>query len=201
MDVSNYQATGRRRRKENNFVMIQNSMFEDNRLSWKAKGLLGYMLSRPDNWIIRTSDLIKRSTDGERAVKSAIKELKETGYLVIHKLKNNKGQFIGADWVYDDVPFSCQTESAILQPVENARVENAEVENSTNINNTDFNNTNLKKNNNTKRTKNKRKAIRKELVPDWLEEIKLDTKSTEQKIITDKEFEEWKRNKKYRISI
>lgn len=53
----------------------------DARLSWKAKGLAAYLLSKPPGWKIWTSDLIARSTDGRDAVLSGLAELEQCGYL------------------------------------------------------------------------------------------------------------------------
>lgn len=53
----------------------------DPRLSWKAKGLAAYLLSKPKGWRIWTADLIKRSTDGRDAVLSGLAELEAQGYL------------------------------------------------------------------------------------------------------------------------
>ena len=47
-----------RKRKKNGFTQVSNAMLEDTRLSWRAKGLLCYMLSRPDNWKINKTDLV-----------------------------------------------------------------------------------------------------------------------------------------------
>jgi hypothetical protein len=133
-------------------------MFEDNRISYKAKGLLGYMLSRPDNWKIVMQDLINRSTDGETSVKSAIKELKNAGYLSIKRLRNEKGEFQGsAIWEYDDIPLEPQgidpkVENPLMDNqkektplmdnplMDNPLVENHPYINNTNCNNTDINN-------------------------------------------------------------
>jgi len=67
---------------ENPFVMMDKRPIENDNLSWKAKGLLSYLLSRPDDWTVRMGDLVKRSTDGEYATRAAIKELIEAGHLV-----------------------------------------------------------------------------------------------------------------------
>ncbi len=34
---------------QNNFVMMDKTFLEDTRLSFKAKGILAYLLSKPDN--------------------------------------------------------------------------------------------------------------------------------------------------------
>ena len=140
--------TGRRRQGKVKFVQIQNSMFEDDRIGWKAKGLLGYLLSRPDGWKVNVSDLIKRSTDGEKSVRAGIKEIREFGYLAFHKIKNDKGQFVATVWEYDDVPFVEEIQEPKTHVPKNGMWKNGNVENGhsekgVHISNTDFSNTDL----------------------------------------------------------
>lgn len=84
-------------KRDNPFVQIDKTVFEDNRLSWKAKGLIGYLLSKPDDWQTYVKDLEKRSKDGKDSVNSGLEELEQYGYLVREK-KRNKGRFDG--WEY-----------------------------------------------------------------------------------------------------
>jgi hypothetical protein len=80
----------------NPYVMIDRRVAEDAALSWKAKGLMSYLLSRPDNWQVRIDDLIKRSADGETAVRSALRELEAHGYIVRERLTEpQSGRFAG----------------------------------------------------------------------------------------------------------
>ena len=95
-------------KRTNPYVMIDTSVAEDIRLTWKAKGLMLYFLSRPDNWEIRRSDLVKRSTDGIDSIKSAIRELIDTGYLTLESFRDDKGKII--KWVYSVF------ETPIIQP-------------------------------------------------------------------------------------
>jgi len=84
--------------KKNPYVIMDKRIFENDALSWKAKGLLGYLLSRPDDWTVILTDLEKRSADGKHAVRTAIKELQEAGYM-LHERRHNPetGQF---EWTY-----------------------------------------------------------------------------------------------------
>jgi len=79
--------------KDNPFVMIDRTIFSDEKTSWKAKGLLGYLLSKPDDWITRMGDLVKRTTDGQYATASAIRELEARGYLTRYQEKDEHGRF------------------------------------------------------------------------------------------------------------
>lgn len=69
-----------RKQKKERFTIIDNAIFYDYELSYKAKGLLCQMLSLPDGWDFSIEGLSKLSTDGESAVRSALAELKEAGY-------------------------------------------------------------------------------------------------------------------------
>ena len=67
-------------------------------LSWRAKGILSYMLSRPDNWKINKTDLYKRGKEGRDAMQAALNELKELDYLHIYSGNVlEKGQFRDMD--------------------------------------------------------------------------------------------------------
>lgn len=63
-----------------NFTQIPNALLGDNRISWKAKGIISYLLGKSSGWVVRMSDLLNQSTDGMDAVRSGIKELCEFGY-------------------------------------------------------------------------------------------------------------------------
>jgi ABC-type lipopolysaccharide export system ATPase subunit len=65
-------------KKRNNFVMLDKGFLDDPRLSFKAKGILAYLLSKPDNWKVIVKDLINHSQDGKKAVYSGLRELKNT---------------------------------------------------------------------------------------------------------------------------
>lgn len=145
------EATGRRRKRERKFVTIENSMFEDSRLSWKAKGLLGYLLTKPDGWIVRVPDLLKHATDGDKSVRTAVKELRKYGYLTIQRVKKDNGHWAGTVWEYDDVPMfdvdDVEEEPQTLEPqgidpyADFRHVVDGHVEKGTYISNTDSSNT------------------------------------------------------------
>jgi len=67
--------------KDNPYVMIDRRTLEDVRLSLKAKGLLAYLLSRPDDWTVNMSHIIKQSNDGRDAHYNTMNELIDLGYV------------------------------------------------------------------------------------------------------------------------
>ena len=76
-------------KKEKNYTVLDNTFIKDTRLSWKAKGLMTYLLSLPDDWTIHLSEIEKHATDGKSALRSAINELKELGYLKAEQKREN----------------------------------------------------------------------------------------------------------------
>jgi len=93
-------------KKHNPFVQIDKTCLEDRRLSWKAKGLLAYLLSRPDNWNLQINHIVQQSTDGRDAVYSAINELRTYGYCYRspEKVKNESGKFTGYEYTVYEIP-------------------------------------------------------------------------------------------------
>ena len=83
--------------------MLSNVGLKDKRLSFKAKGILAYMLSLPDDWVFYETEIIKHATDGKQSLRSGLKELQETGYLVKHQSRE-KGKFSNVEWVISDEP-------------------------------------------------------------------------------------------------
>ncbi|MCE4976610.1 DnaD domain protein [Staphylococcus hominis] len=75
-----------------NFVTVHKSFIHDDNLSWKAKGILLYLLSRPDDWRIYETELNKHSSDGRDSLRTGIKELERTGYIHRTRRRNEKGQ-------------------------------------------------------------------------------------------------------------
>lgn len=82
-----------RRSKTRDYTVMNNAFLRDDRLSWKAKGLFAYILSLPEDWKIYQAELMTHAADGETSFKSGMKELKDFGYLVMHK-KSVDGDFV-----------------------------------------------------------------------------------------------------------
>lgn len=84
------------------YATVKLTAVEDHRLSYKAKGLHTYLISRPPEWKIYHHDLLARATDGKDSVTSGIKELKKYAYLRIELVRNG-GRITGAIWhVYEE---------------------------------------------------------------------------------------------------
>jgi len=91
-----------RTKKTKNYSIIANECLRRPDLSAKAKGVWAYLMTLPDDWKINFHELVKHFKDGETSLKSALKELKEAGYLVINKVKDEKGRFKEVEWVIQE---------------------------------------------------------------------------------------------------
>jgi hypothetical protein len=90
------------------FTTIPNSVINDKNLSWKAKGILCKLLSNKSDWAVYKSQLQLFSTDGRDSTTAGFNELVEKGYIVAIRRHNDKGQFMGWDYVVYDEPITEQ---------------------------------------------------------------------------------------------
>lgn len=81
--------------------MIDNTGVLDESLSWRAKGLLWYALSKPEDWQIKMADLVKRSTDGRDSTRSAFTELEAKKYAIRVRSHDENGLFCWTTIVFD----------------------------------------------------------------------------------------------------
>lgn len=97
-----------------NYVVLDKTFIKDNQLSWKAKGILSYLLSCPDGWNVNINDLVKQSTDGKCAVYSALKELTEYGYYKKIPVRDEKSRIIRWESTVSELPMEleeCKTDA------------------------------------------------------------------------------------------
>lgn len=136
--------------KTKDYTVMSNHHLRDSALSLKAKGLLSMMLALPDDWDYSVNGLVAICKEDVRAVKSALAELKEHGYLVVTKLYPN-GERKRIEYVYDifEKPQEVHSQEVHNQEVQNVAVENVSLRNDTQLNteesNTKESNTNNKK--------------------------------------------------------
>lgn len=90
--------------REDPYTRVLNSMIKDKRMSFKARGLLVFMLSQPANWTTRVGWIEEQATEGREAIRSAIEELEALGYLRREKVKDDSGQFVSFAYHWHDSP-------------------------------------------------------------------------------------------------
>jgi hypothetical protein len=84
-----------RTKKDQKYFIASNALFNDKNLSWEARGIMGYLLSKPDGWQCHNFDLVNQGPAGKHIIQRVLKELKEAGY--IHRYQESDGHKI--EWV------------------------------------------------------------------------------------------------------
>ena len=93
----------RKLRHESNFTQVPNAWLRDSELSYRARGILSLLLSHDDGWTITLKGIAADSPkEGIDAVRAAVVELEDAGYLVRHVVQGQGGRFLGDDWELRD---------------------------------------------------------------------------------------------------
>ena len=73
------------------FTVITNALAQDNSLSLRARGLMLYLLSLPDDWKIHINHLVSILKEGREQVTATLQELKRAKYIHHHKMGFKEG--------------------------------------------------------------------------------------------------------------
>ncbi|MGL5816634.1 MAG: hypothetical protein ACRCYR_03655 [Phycicoccus sp.] len=113
---------GLRKRRTGFFVQVPRDTIRDVSLSFKARGLLAYLLDMPDGWDVRSEYLATQSNkDGRDAIQTGLKELRIRGYHRLERRRLRDGTLVMgtaisetpvAEWVeqnriFDNKPVLC----------------------------------------------------------------------------------------------
>lgn len=121
---------------EGRFTQIPNEWLRDNRIGFRAKGVLSYLLSHKSGWRTSLAHLAEVGEDGRDAIRSAVLELEKAGYIIRRRLRDN-GQLAGAEWElcdpFDNLPITenpTQENPTLGNPIlENPMVKNININN------------------------------------------------------------------------
>ncbi len=75
------------------FVVLSNATAQDSRLSFAARGMLVYLLSKPDDWQPMMGDLEREGGQGRDATRRIFRELETHGYVVRERRHIGGGRF------------------------------------------------------------------------------------------------------------
>ena len=123
--------------KERNYTVVDNGFINDPNLSWKAKGIMLYFLSLPEDWKIHLDEIKNHATDGISSLKAGVKELTEQGYTKRQPVRDENGAFVEWETLIFERKHGENVENSPLDEnplVENPLVENPLVENRTLLN-------------------------------------------------------------------
>lgn len=90
--------------KNHSYTVMANHHLRDERLSLKSKGLLSLIFSLPDDWRISIEGMTQFSADGKDAIRSAIRELTDAGYITRAQTHSEAGTFSGYDYIVHETP-------------------------------------------------------------------------------------------------
>lgn len=95
---------------ENNpyFIMIRSSA-QDSRLSFDARGVLTYLLSKPNDWQVSPADIQREGDIGREKCAGILNQLEEYGYIIVERnTKNHDGTFSGNRYTVYEKPYTVQ---------------------------------------------------------------------------------------------
>ncbi|RRG18242.1 hypothetical protein D3P96_02845 [Weissella viridescens] len=146
--------------KKNKFTTLSNTVIEDERLSWKARGIFQYLYSKSDDWQFYTDEVVKHSQkDKMAALRTGLGELETHGYLKRIQKKTDAGKFGTYDWVISDEPILNEPDNDFPQ-AEKPEAEKPQADNRT-LPNTDLPNTDLTNSSGSSKGKTNQNAMQK----------------------------------------
>jgi hypothetical protein len=91
-----------RHRRRQHFTVLPNLVLRDHRLSFRATGLLGYLLSLRDGTPIDSTSLGEQRPEGRDAIQTAFRELRSAGYVAQRKEQQPNGRWITVTEITDE---------------------------------------------------------------------------------------------------
>ncbi|MBR2047107.1 MAG: hypothetical protein IJ960_00775 [Oscillospiraceae bacterium] len=97
--------------KSSGYTVMSNHHLRNAVLSLKAKGLLSLMLSLPDNWDYTLAGLAHISVEGKDAIRAAIQELEQEGYVERRQTRDENGKLAGNEYIIRESPVAPLSEN------------------------------------------------------------------------------------------
>ncbi|MFG2970823.1 hypothetical protein ACGFZS_46895 [Streptomyces sp. NPDC048288] len=89
-------------RKDRGFVILDNALVQDNRLSFGARGLAEYLLSLPPGARVDIRSLAADNPEGRDAIAGYMNELETERYLVRTRTQGERGRFVTTTTIYEE---------------------------------------------------------------------------------------------------
>lgn len=93
-----------RRAKPSAYTAIPNALSQDARLSFEARGVLQYLLSKPDSWVIQFVDVEREGNIGRDKRQRIFAELETAGYF--ERVELREGGKFDYEYVLHDTPLT-----------------------------------------------------------------------------------------------
>jgi len=85
----------------NRWVVIDQDVIRNPKLSHRARGILCLLLSMPDDWHVNADWIAMHGSEGRDAVRAALTELENAGHIVRHKSQDAFGRWSTRSVVYE----------------------------------------------------------------------------------------------------
>ena len=102
--------------KSANYTVMSNRHLDDPRLSLKAIGLLSKILRLPDDWDYTLEGLAHICKEGKDAIRSAIVELEQAGYIERRQTHAADGSFAGNEYIVHECPVGADASPSSENP-------------------------------------------------------------------------------------
>ena len=83
------------------WVVIDQAVVRNPRISHRARGILCLLLSMPDHWEVNADWVAMHGSEGRDAVRAALRELEDAGHMIRHKAQDDKGRWYSRWVVYE----------------------------------------------------------------------------------------------------
>ena len=92
------------KRHKSSFVIIDSRPLHNPNMSCRAKGLLAYLLTMPDNWVVVSTELPKHFSYGRKSIAKAFRELRDHGHATLELVRDKNGKLAGREWHIHEQP-------------------------------------------------------------------------------------------------
>lgn len=87
-----------------NFSIVSNKIIQNKNISFEARGLLVFLLSLPDDWVLHKTWIMKEYGIGKHKLTKMFKELEDNGYFASFDMIVEKGRFKGKNYIVYEEP-------------------------------------------------------------------------------------------------
>lgn len=90
-----------RKQAKSDYTHLSNDLLGNEELSFRARGIAAFLLSKPNDWIIKIEYLVRQGSEGREAIRAALQELATHGYLMRDRLTDEAGKLRTVTYIAD----------------------------------------------------------------------------------------------------
>lgn len=124
-------------KKEEKYAVISNEPLNNKSLTWEARGVMAYLLSKPDGWECRNYDLVNQGPASEHIIRRVLKELQEAGYIYRYRKSEGRGKIEWVTEIYETPELNTAFRNGTFSSLDNIDTESFNLEKSVHIVSTD----------------------------------------------------------------